>query len=134
MATFPEKYLDLLSPEKKALAILATVQPDGTPQATPVWFDVDGDKVRVNTASNRVKARNMKVGAGVALAILDPANPYRYLQIRGKVVSSTEEGADAHTDALTKKYLGLDSYPYRNPAETRVIFTIEPTSFQAMGS
>ncbi len=134
MATIPEKYQDLLSYEKKSFANLATVQPDGTPQVTPVWFDVDGDKLRVNTALGRVKARNMGVNSAVALAIVDPANPYRYVQVRGKVVSSTEEGADAHIDSLAKKYMGLDAYPYRNPAEKRVIFTIEPSSFQAMGS
>jgi PPOX class probable F420-dependent enzyme len=132
MATIPEKYNDLLSYEKKSFAHLATVQPDGTPQVTPVWFDIAGGHVRVNTAAGRVKHRNMQKNAAVALAISDPANPYHYLQIRGKVVNVTEEGADDHIDSLAKKYLGQDKYPFRQPGEKRVIFEIEPTSFQGM--
>jgi PPOX class probable F420-dependent enzyme len=133
MATIPEKYKDLLAYEKKSFAHLATVQPDGTPQVTPVWFDVVGDTVRVNTAAGRIKHRNMTKNASVALAISDPANPYRYVQIRGKVTNVIEEGADAHIDGLAKKYLGKDTYPYRQPGEKRVIFEVEPTSFQVVG-
>jgi PPOX class probable F420-dependent enzyme len=132
-ATVPDNYQDLISYEKKSIANLATVQPDGTPQVTPVWFDVEGGKVRVNTAIGRVKQRNMQKNAAVALAILDPQNPYRYVQIRGRVVNVTEEGADAHIDSLAKKYLGQDKYPFGRPGEKRVIFEIEPTSVQAMG-
>jgi PPOX class probable F420-dependent enzyme len=133
MATIPETYQDLLSDEKKALASLATLQPDGTPQVTPVWFDVVDGKIRVNTAKHRVKYRNMTANGAVALCIVDPVNPYRYVQIRGHVVGSTETGGAAHTDHLSKKYLGVDKYPRADPSETRVIFTIEPTSFQTMG-
>ena len=78
MAAIPEKYLDLLQ-QKKAFASLATTMPDGSPQVTPVWFDYQGGVIRVNTAKGRVKARNMKTGVPVALAIMDPDNPYRYL-------------------------------------------------------
>jgi PPOX class probable F420-dependent enzyme len=84
MATIPEKYLDLLE-QKKAFASLATTMPDGSPQVTPVWFDYKNGIVRVNTAKGRVKARNLKEGAAVALAIIDPDNPYRYIQLRGHV-------------------------------------------------
>jgi PPOX class probable F420-dependent enzyme len=128
----PDTYLDLFS-GKKALANLATVMPDGSPQVTPVWFDYEGGKIRVNTARGRVKDRNMTQNARVALGILDPENPYRHVQIRGRVVGITEEGADAHIDSLAKKYLGQDKYPYRRPGEVRVIYTIEPTSVAAMG-
>lgn len=133
MPDFPASHSDLLSADVKAFAFLATVQPDGTPQVTPVWFDVHEGRVRVNTAKGRVKNRNMRQNASVALAIGDPANPYRYLQVRGRVVNVTETGADAHIDSLAKKYLGADSYPFRRPGEERVIFEIEPGSFQAMG-
>ena len=81
MAIIPEKYLDLLQ-QKKAFASLATVMADGSPQVTPVWFDYNDGRIRVNTAKGRVKARNLKAGAAVALAIIDPDNPYRYVQIR----------------------------------------------------
>lgn len=131
MTTIPDKYLDLLQ-RKKAFANLATVMADGTPQVTPVWFDYSDGVVRVNTAKGRVKARTLKEGAPVALAILDPDNPYRYLQIRGRVRKATEEGAAAHIDSLAKKYLGKDKYPYARPGEVRVICEIEPQSASGM--
>lgn len=128
----PEAYLDLLK-QKTAFAHLATIMADGTPQVTPVWFDYTGDKIRVNSAKGRVKTRNMREGAPVALSILDPDNPYRYIQIRGKVTHVTEEGASAHIDALAKKYLGKDKYPFSQPGEVRMTFEIEPTAVQTMG-
>ena len=133
MATIPDTHQDLFTTEKKAFAFLATVQPDGTPQVTPVWFDVHGTNLRINTAAGRIKHRNMTKNASVALAISDPANPYRYVQVRGKVVNVTEEGADAHIDSLAMKYMGVDKYPMRAPGEQRVIFEIEPATFQKMG-
>ncbi|MFO0592166.1 MAG: PPOX class F420-dependent oxidoreductase [Polyangiaceae bacterium] len=133
MATIPATHQDLFTPEKKSFAMLATVQPDGTPQVTPVWFDLNGGNVRINTAKGRVKQRNMQQNANVAIAIMDPTNPYRYIQVRGKVVVVTEENADAHIDSLAMKYMGVEKYPFRQPNEQRVIFEIEPASFQAMG-
>lgn len=132
MAEIPEKYLDLLSPEKKAFATIATVQPDGSPQVTPVWFDYTNGKVRVNVAKGRVKVRNMKQGSPVALAITDPDNAYRYIQIRGKVSHVTEDGARAHIDSLSHKYIGKD-YPWSQPGEVRVLFEIDPAAASGMG-
>ena len=132
MATIPDGFSDLMK-QKKAFANLATVMPDGTPQVTPVWFDYQNGILRVNTAKGRVKARNMTQGAPVALAIMDPDNPYRYVQVRGRVRRATTEGADAHIDALAKKYLGKDKYPWRQPGQERLLVEIEPTSVQAMG-
>ncbi len=131
MAANLDNYLDLLQ-QKKAFAGLATIMPDGTPQVTPVWFDYHGGRVRVNTAKGRVKARNLKPGAAVALSIMDPDNPYRYVQIRGRVASATETGADAHINSLAKKYLGKDKYPFRQPGEVRVMYEIEPVSVSGM--
>ncbi len=130
--TIPEKFLPVLT-EKKALAHLATLMPDGSPQVTPVWFDFDAGKLRINSAKGRVKSRNMTEGAPVALSILDPDNAYRYIQIRGRVVRVTESGAADHIDALAKKYLGKDKYPFSQPGEVRLMFEIEPTSAQVMG-
>ncbi|MGH7045162.1 MAG: PPOX class F420-dependent oxidoreductase [Stellaceae bacterium] len=132
MAANLDNYLDLVQ-QKKAFANLATVMADGTPQVTPVWLDYAGGKVRVNTAKGRVKARVLKPGAAVALAISDPDNPYRYVQIRGRVASASETGADAHIDALAKKYLGKDKYPFRQPGEVRIMYEIEPVSVSGMG-
>jgi len=132
MATIPDKYLDLLT-KKKAFAVIATTMPDGTPQVTPVWFDFKNGHVRVNTAKGRVKARNLKKGAAVALAIVDPDNPYRYVQIRGRVARVTEDGAVAHIDSLARKYLGQDKYTNSAPGEVRLLCEIEPTSASGMG-
>lgn len=120
----PEKYSDLLN--KRGLAFLATIMPDGSPQVTPVWFDFVDGLIRVNTARGRQKDRNMTRDPRVALTIQDPDDPYRYMQVRGVVAEITEQGGDAHIDLLAKKYLGEDSYPWRNPADTRVIYSIQP--------
>lgn len=132
MTKVPDNFRDLLD-SKKAFANVATVKADGSPQVTPVWFDTTGDKIRVNTAKGRVKARTMKEGAKVALAIMDPDNPYRYMQLRGTVTRVTAEGADAHIDSLAKKYLGKDKYPFRQPGEERIMFEITPEAVQTMG-
>ena len=129
-ATIPSQFLDLF--QKNAFASLATVMPDGTPQVTPVWVDYEGGRVIVNSARGRRKDKNMKVGASVALAIMDPDNPYRHLQVRGRVSEVTEQGADAHIDAMAMKYLGKDKYPFRQPGEVRVIYKITPTSSGGM--
>ncbi|HEV8616776.1 MAG TPA: PPOX class F420-dependent oxidoreductase [Methylomirabilota bacterium] len=131
MASIPEKFRDVLS--KKSFAHVATVGPDGAPQVTPVWVDFDGTHVRFNTARGRVKDKNLKANPKVALSIQDPENPYRYIQIRGRVVEMTEKGADAHIDALAKKYTGQDRYGHRQPGEVRVTVKIEPKSVQVMG-
>ena len=131
MPGIPESFKDLL--QKKAFANLATVNADGTPQVTPVWFDYDGTHVRFNTARGRVKDRNLRRNPAVALTVMDPDNPYRYMQVRGRVTEITEAGADAHIDALAKKYTGQDRYAHRQPGEVRVIYTIAPERVQTMG-
>ena len=132
MAEIPAAFNDLMT-SPKAFAHLATVSAGGAPQVTPVWFDVKNGAVRVNSAKGRVKSRNMQEGAKVALSILDPDNAYRYIQIRGTVTRATEEGGDAHIDALAKKYLDTDSYPFRQAGEIRVIFEITPSGVNVMG-
>ncbi len=127
----PKQFLDLL--DKKAFANLATLMPDGSPQVTPVWVDRDGEYFRINTAKGRVKDRNMRRDPRVSLSIVDPDNPYRYLEIRGRVVEITEQGADQHIDLLAKKYLGKDSYPFRKPEEIRVMYRIQAERASSMG-
>ena len=127
----PDKYRDLFT--KRAFASLATLMPDGSPQVTPVWCDHEGDLVIVNTAKGRQKDKNMRRDPRVALAIIDPENPYRYLEIRGRVAEITEQGADAHIDKMAKKYLGADKYPYRQSGEVRVMFKIQPERVSTMG-
>jgi PPOX class probable F420-dependent enzyme len=130
--TIPEKFLPVLT-EKKALAYLATLMPDGSPQVTPVWFLYDNGRFFVNTARGRVKDRNMTQNARVAVSIADPENPYAHVSFRGKIVRVTEEGAEAQIDVLAKKYLGQDKYSFGQPGDVRVIYEIEPISVSAMG-
>src|SRR5262245_60450127 len=132
MTEIPEIYLDLLQ-EKKAFAHLATIMPDGSPQNTPVWFDFTDGKIRVNSALGRTKVRNMTVGAKVALSIMDPDNPDRYVQLRGTVTHVRQDAvAAAHIDRLAYKYLGLDKNPYANAEDVRVMFEITVGSVQGM--
>ncbi len=125
MKSIPESHHDLLKDETKAFLYLATLMPDGSPQVTPIWFNTDGEYILINSAKSRVKDRNMRARPSVALCIADPGNPYRYLQIRGKVLEFTTEGADTHIDALAFKYLGVPEYPYRKPGEIRVTYKIQ---------
>ncbi|MCC6389307.1 MAG: PPOX class F420-dependent oxidoreductase [Bryobacterales bacterium] len=127
----PDKYLDLF--RKKAFASLATVMPDGRPQVTPVWCDYDGSHVIVNSAKGRRKDLNMRAEPRVSLAIIDPDNPYRYLEVRGQVTEITEAGADDHIDKMAKKYLNADKYPNRRAGEVRVIYKIRPEHCTSMG-
>ncbi len=130
-AAIPEQYMDLI--QKPAFANLATVMKDGSPHVTPVWFDFEGSFVMINSAKGRVKDRNMRNNPKVALCILDPQNPYRYLEIRGRVTEISETGADEHIDKLAKKYLNVDKYPHRTATEVRVRYKIVAEHISAMG-
>ncbi|MFN8595934.1 MAG: PPOX class F420-dependent oxidoreductase [Anaerolineae bacterium] len=125
--TIPERLLDLLAREKKAFASLALTLADGSPQVTPIWFDWDGTHIILNTARGRVKDRVMHKGGKVALLIVDPTDPYRYLQIRGQVEVETEEGGYDTICDLRVKYRGDRNYP-KNPGEVRVTYKVRPDS------
>jgi PPOX class probable F420-dependent enzyme len=131
MSAIPAKFRDLF--DKKAFAHLGTLMPDGSPQVTPVWCEYDGTHVVVNSAKGRQKDRNIRRDPRVSLSIQDPENPYRYLEVRGTVEEITEQGSDANIDRLARKYLGVDSYPYRQPGEVRVIYRIRPEHFTSYG-
>lgn len=123
-SAIPDAFLDLF--RKPAYGHLATLMPDGRPQVTPVWCDLDGEEVLINTAVGRQKDRNMQRDGRVALSIIDPDNAYRYIEVRGRVTARTEQGADEHINRMAKKYLGQDVYPFRQPGERRVIYRIRP--------
>ena len=125
------KYRDIF--DKKTFCHVATVGKDGTPQVTPVWCEFDGTHIVFNTARGRVKDKNLAKNPRVAVTASDPDNPYRYVQVRGRVTEITEQGADAHIDRLAKKYMGTDTYPFRQPGEQRVIFVIQPERVSTMG-
>ena len=129
----PASHADLLRDETKAFAYLATIMPDGSPQVTPLWFNTDNEHILINSAQGRVKDRNMRGNPHVAMCIVDPANPYRYVAIRGMVTEITQEGADQLIDKLAKKYMNVEKYPYRSPDEVRVIYRISPANVSGMG-
>ena len=112
---------------------MATLMKDGSPQVTPVWVDREGDHLVINSAAGRVKDRNLKRDGRIALSISDPSNPYRALNVRGKVVEITTEGAEEHIDKLAKKYMGVDKYPYRTENEVRVRYVIAPEKVSVIG-
>jgi PPOX class probable F420-dependent enzyme len=126
----PESHLDLFT--KKAFAHLVTLMPSGQPQVTPVWVDYDGRHVLINTAEGRQKDKNLQRDPRVAFSMLDPDNPYKYLEVRGRVAERSHNGADQHIDAMAKKYLGKEKYPFRRPNEVRVIYRIEPEHVTSM--
>ncbi len=130
-AAFPEQYLDLF--QKKAFAAFTTLMPDGGPQTTPVWVDYQNGEVWVNSAVGRRKDKNVRRDPRVALAIMDPDNPYRYVEVRGTVVTITGDGADAHIDRMAKKYMDQDVYPFRQPGEQRVLYKIRIDKALTMG-
>jgi PPOX class probable F420-dependent enzyme len=129
--SFPATYRDLF--QQKAFAAFTTVMPDGAPQTTPVWVDFQNGEIWVNSAVGRQKDRNVRRDPRVALAIVDPDNPYRYVEVRGRVREITQEGADAHIDAMARKYLGQEKYPYRQPGEQRVLYKISIEKTHGVG-
>ena len=130
-STIPAKYRDLFT--KRAFASLATRMPNDDVQVTPVWVDVDNGTVLFNSARGRVKDKNIRRDPRVTLTLMDPDNPYRYMEIRGKVTDITQDGADSHIDKMAKKYLGKDKYPFAQPGEQRVLYKIEPMKIHTMG-
>ncbi|HEX3796394.1 MAG TPA: PPOX class F420-dependent oxidoreductase [Acidimicrobiales bacterium] len=118
---------------RPVLASLATLNPDGSPQITPLWIDLDGDNVLFNTAEGRKKARNLEKDARVAVSVVDPNDPYNVVALRGTVIDVSTDGADAHIDSLAKKYLGVDTYPMRKEGEVRIRVTVRTDRIAMQG-
>jgi hypothetical protein len=130
-AKIPETHIDLF--HKKAFGSFTTLMSDGSPQTTPVWVILAEGKVLVNSALGRQKDKNVRRDPRVAITLIDPDNPYRYLEVRGRVSQITQEGADALIDKMAKKYLDKDKYPFAQPGEQRVIYVIEPEKVSPHG-
>jgi PPOX class probable F420-dependent enzyme len=109
--------------QDKAYGHVVTSAPNGRPQATMVWVDAEGDEVLFNTAEGREKARNLRRDPRVVISIQDRNNPQAYLLVHG-TASVAETGADAHIDKLSKRFLGVDKYPYRQPGEKRLLIRV----------
>ncbi len=118
--------------EKPNFAHIATLMPDGSPQVTAVWVDMDGNQILVNTAEGRVKPRNVRRDPRVAISVTDQANPYSAAFVRGRVVEVTREGAEDLIDKLAQKYIGQERYPWRRAGERRVTLVIEPEHVASM--
>ena len=121
----PESIRQIL--EQPYIAHIVTLMPDGSPHVTPVWVDTDGEFVYINTVEGRRKTRNMHRDSRVALSVLDPQDPYQAaVQIRGKVVEMTPQGAEEHADRLAQKYIGQERYTMGAPGEVRLQIKIQP--------
>jgi PPOX class probable F420-dependent enzyme len=113
---------------------VATLRADGSAHVVPVWVDTDGEHVVLNSAEGRVWVRNADRDPRVTCTVSNRDNPYEYVTITGTVAERTHDGADAHIDAMARKYLGEDTYPSRRPAEQRVIFRVRPDRVRVHGS
>ena len=112
---------------------VATLRADGSVHGVPVWVDVQDGRPVVNTVATRAWPRNLERDPRVTLTVPNMENPYEYLEVRGREAERTQEGADAHIDSLAKKYLGVDTYPYRQPGEQRIIIRVEPDHARVIG-
>jgi hypothetical protein len=133
MKAIPDTHHDLLSDEKRVFLYLGTTMADGGAQVSPVWFNTDDEHILVNSARGRLKDLNMRTRPIVGMTIADPENPYRYILVRGPVVEITEDGADEHINALSKKYTGRETFTYNDPEERRVIYRIKPEKVATSG-
>ncbi len=131
MSVIPENYADLL--QSNALVHVATIGPKGEPQNNPVWFGWDGTYLLFSQTKGRQKYRNLQREPRVALSLVDPVNPYRYLEIRGKVVRIDDDTDGNFINSMAKKYIDQDVYPWSQPGEERVVVVIEPEHTTAMG-
>lgn len=126
----PQSVKDLLT--DKAYGHVVTVKPDGSPQITMVWMDVDGDTPQFNTADGREKPANLRNNPDIIVTVQSKQDPQAYAAIYGKATVTTE-GADEQIDKLAKRFLGLDKYPYRQPGEQRLLIKIDVTKIRGMG-
>jgi PPOX class probable F420-dependent enzyme len=124
MATIDPQAREML--DKPNFAHVATLRSDGSVHGVVVWVGLDGDRLEFNSAEGRTWPSLVERDPRVTVTVADGENPYNYVEIRGRVVERTTEGADAHIDALSKKYLGQDEYPFRQPGEQRVKIVVEP--------
>lgn len=119
--------------ELPSVCYLATLMPDGSPQLTQTWVDTDGSRILINTVRGHQKVRNIERDPRVAVTISDPGAPARYFQIRGRVLSITEDGAAEHIEKLSHRYLGRPYPAFGGSAQVRLLLTIEPESITTPG-
>ncbi|HJS96187.1 MAG TPA: PPOX class F420-dependent oxidoreductase [Solirubrobacteraceae bacterium] len=124
MATLTDSEVQKLLSEPN-YAVVSTFNADGSILSTIVWISAEDGTVAVNSAKGRVWPTNLERDPRITALVYEAGNPYNYVEIRGRV-SATTDGADEHINALTKKYINQDEYPFRQPGEQRIKFVIEP--------
>jgi PPOX class probable F420-dependent enzyme len=131
VSVIPEQYLDIL--QSTALVHVATIGPKGEPQNNPVWFGWDGTHILFSQTKGRQKYHNLQREPRVALSFVDPANPYRYLEVRGNVARIEEDSDNRFINSMAKKYINQDVYPWHKPGDERVVVVVEPQRITKMG-
>src|SRR3712207_3339813 len=99
--------------EAPNFSMTATIRKDGTPHVVPTWIDLEDNRVVLNSAEGRAWPANLRRDNRITITVPDKENPYEYVEMRGHLAEETREGADENIDALAKKYLGQDAYPFR---------------------
>lgn len=127
----PDSHRDLL--DKKGFAHVATIGPSGEPHSSPVWYDWDGEHFLFSQTKTRQKYRNLQRDPRVAISVTDPDNPYRYLEIRGTLDGVDEDEGNAFINAMAKKYIDEDVYPWHQPGDERIVLRIRPGHTTMMG-
>ncbi len=110
----------------KNLVFIATVMKDGSPQLSPVWANYEDGYILVNTAEGRVKHKNVLRDSRVAISAVSQNNPLDMTTIRGKVIEIVPDYDYVHINKLTKKYMGVENYPFRQAGEKRIVLKIKP--------
>lgn len=131
MSVIPPSHADLL--EAVTVANVATIGSKGEPQVNPVWFEWDGDTVNFSQTTTRQKYKNVQRDPNVSISIVDPANPYRYLEIRGRVQVIEDDPDFAFIDRQAQRYMNVDTYPGTQPGDERVVVKVLPEHTTSMG-
>ena len=129
----PESHADLVSWDTRSFAHVASIGPKGEPQSSPVWFEWDGTHIKFSLTTGRQKYRNLQRDKRISLSILDPEDPYRYIEIRGELDGIDPDPDIAFISRMAKKYRGLDVYPWHQPGDERVVMKIQPVETSGMG-
>jgi PPOX class probable F420-dependent enzyme len=130
-SVIPESHADLV--ERPVLAHVATLGPNGEPQNNPVWFDIKDGLIRFSQTTTRQKLRNVQKDGRASFSIVDPENPYRYLEIRATLERVDPDPDFAFINSMAKKYLGEDRYPWSQPGDERVVLLFRPEHTTQMG-
>jgi PPOX class probable F420-dependent enzyme len=124
MAAIEGRARELL--EQPNFTHLSTIREDGTVHGVVVWQHVEGDRIALNSSEGRAWPANVRREPRVTITVHNNENPYEYVEVRGRVVEDTHDGAKEHIDALAKKYMDKDEYPFLQPGEQRIRFLVEP--------